>query len=143
MKVEGGFVVGYDTDGNNEIDGLTWSMRLVLSTGEVDLSESAIEVSVFIASQNESRLTYNSELDSYTDFYDSNVTNTTYGTKFYDEVHINEILDAGEIVRIYVKLDTEISPNDKLVIMFISSVAFMKVTKTAPTGIETGVNILR
>ena len=121
-------------------------MRLVLSTGEVDLSESAIEVSVFIASRNESRLTYNSDLDSYEDFYNASVANATYGTQFYDEVHVNEILDAGEIVRIFVKLNPathEINPNDKLVIMFISSVAMMKVTKTAPTGIESGVNILR
>lgn len=145
MKVEGGLVVGYDSDGNNKIDGLTWSMRLVLSTGEVDLSEDAIEVSVYIANYNESRLEYSSNLNSTNDFYDNNVSNQTYGMMFYDTVHDNEILDPGEIVRFFVKLrpSHEISTNDRVMIVIISSVAMMRVEKNAPVGIEPGMNQLR
>ena len=146
MQVEGGLVVGYDADGNNKLEGLVWNMRLVLATGEVDLSESAIEVSVFIGSLNESRLTYNSSLINEAYFYNVNSTGNTYGMQFYDEVHSNQILDAGEIVRFFVLLDTathEISPNDSVMIVIISSVAMMKVSKVAPTGIEHGLNLLR
>lgn len=145
MKVEGGLVVGYDSDGNSKIDGLTWSMRLVLSTGEVDLSEDAIEVSVFIANYNESRVDYDSTLNSTEAFYNANVTSQTYGMVFYDTVHDNQILDPGEIVRFFVKLRTshEISTNDRVMIVIISSVAMMRVEKTAPVGIEPGMNQFR
>jgi hypothetical protein len=146
MKVEGGFVIGYDSDGNNKIEGLVWNMRLVLGTGEVDLSETAIEVSVFIGSLNESHLTYNSTLVNETYFWNANATKSVYGMRFFDEVHSNSILDAGEIVRFFVLLDTtthEVSANDNVMIVLISSVAMMKVSKKAPSGIESGLNILR
>ena len=146
VKVEGGLVVGYDADGNNELEGLVWNMRLVLGTGEVDLSESAIEVSVFIGSLNESRLTYNQYLNDEAYFWNVTAVNNTYGMRFYDEVHSNEILDAGEIVRFFVLLDAnthQIAGNDNVMIVLISSVAMMKVSKVAPTGIEAGMNLLR
>ncbi|UYP44410.1 hypothetical protein NEF87_000695 [Candidatus Lokiarchaeum ossiferum] len=146
MIVEGGLVVGYDADGNSKLEGLVWNMRLVLGTGEVDLSESAIEVSVFIGSLNESRLSYNSALNDEAYFWNSAAINNTYGMAFYDEVHSNTILDAGEIVRFFVLLDAtthEIAGNDNVMIVLISSVAMMKVSKVAPTGIEPGMNLLR
>ena len=146
MQVEGGLVVGYDADGDNKLEGLVWNMRLVLGTGEVDLSESAIEVSVFIGNLNESRLTYNQYLNSEAYFWNSTAANNTYGMVFYDEVHTNQILDAGEIVRFFVLLDAnthQIAGNDNVMIILISSVAMMKVSKVAPTGIEAGMNLLR
>ncbi len=146
MTVEGGLVVGYDSNGNSQLEGLVWNMRLVLGTGEVDLSESAIEVSVFIGALNESRLDFNQYLNDEAYFWNSTATNNTYGLKFYDEVHSNMILDAGEIVRFFVLLDAnthEITSNDNVMIVLISSVAMMKVSKIAPSGIEPGLNLLR
>lgn len=145
MKVEGNLVAGYDVDGDSQIEGLVWSMGLVLSVGEVDLSETAIEVSIFVANNNESRLAFNSSLDDEADFFDNNFSGGYYGMVFFDEVHPNNVLDAGEIVRFFVKLEpsSEISQNDKVMIFIVSGVAAMKVSKKAPTAIVAGLNLLR
>ena len=105
--------------------------------GEVDLSESAIEISLYIANLTEVTLNYNSSLDDETDFEDVNMTQGTYGMKFVDQVHTNEILDPGEIVRMYVMVNRtthEVSANDRLMIVIISSVAMIKVTKNCTCG---------
>ncbi|MHA1585584.1 MAG: hypothetical protein ACTSVU_07065 [Promethearchaeota archaeon] len=145
MSVEGGLIIGYCNNSGQKINGLTWTMRLVLSSGEVDLAEQAIEVSVYVANKNVSRGEFDENLTDYTDFYDDNVSTGTYGMTFYDEVHANTVLDPGELVKFYVKLDDlhQISASDKVMIVIISSVAMMRITKNAPTAIITGVNVMR
>ncbi len=49
-------MIAYDTDNNEELDSLVWNIKMILQSGQVDLDEDAIAVSVIVATKNETRL---------------------------------------------------------------------------------------
>jgi hypothetical protein len=143
--VEGQFVIAYDTDTNDKLDSLVWNIKMILQSGQVDLDDDAIAVSVIVATKNETSLNFTAALNNETGFWDNNITGGSYGVKFLNIVRDDEILDPGEICRFFVKLDAsiEIEANEMVIIMIFSGAAMLKVFKTAPTGINPGLNILR
>ncbi|MCP4761140.1 MAG: hypothetical protein GY870_05115 [archaeon] len=151
--MEGSFVVAYDKRNstgsvvtNGELDALVWNLKLVLQNGLVDMDSDAISVSIIVENNTELRLSYNASLDDEADFSDIFTGQGVYGTTFINEIANDEILNSGEICRFFVRLDTtkfEIDANEEVIIMIISGAAMLKVFKTAPTGIQPGLNILR
>ena len=138
-------MIAYDTDSNGNLDALVWNIKMILQSGQVDLDDDAIVVSVIVANNNESSLDFNNSLDDEIGFWNASIPGGSYGIKFLNIVRDDDILDPGEICRFFVKLDStiEIEANEMVIIMIFSGAAMLKVFKTAPTGINPGLNILR
>ena len=138
-------MIAYDTEPNGNLDSLVWNIKMILQSGQVDLGKDAIVVSVIVANNNESSLEFNDTLVDETGFWNASIPGGSYGIEFLNKVRDDDILDPGEICRFFVKLDSsiEIKANEMVIIMIFSGAAMLKVFKTAPTGINPGLNILR
>ncbi|MCP4762741.1 MAG: hypothetical protein GY870_13260 [archaeon] len=143
LRVEGGFVIGYDSDSDaTDIDAYVFTLKMVLATGEVDLSSTAAELTIVVSNNTEKTLTYDASTDTATAAALDADTDNTYGLIFRDDDSDN-ILEPGEMVTVLVVAGDVAAANKKIVIVIISGVAMIKITKTMPTGIEAGANILK
>lgn len=136
-------MIAYDSNSSGNLDSLVWNIKMILQSGQVDLDNDAIVVSVIVANNTESSLEFNDTLIDESGFKNSDIPDGTYGKRFLNKLTDNEILDPGEICRFFVKLPIEIEANEMVIIIIFSGAAMLKVFKTAPTGINPGLNILR
>ena len=141
LQVEGGIVSGYSTGGTT-VTGFAFNVKLVLPTGQVDLSADAITVWLMIGSDEEVECTYDAAAFS---------TLAAAGANNDDEYFIQwlptgtgDVITSDEMARFYVSATTAngATESENVVIILNTGVATLKITKTIPVGITTGVNFL-
>ncbi|WP_457917568.1 hypothetical protein [Candidatus Lokiarchaeum ossiferum] len=140
LQVEGGIVTGYSTAGTT-VTGFAFNVKLVLPTGQVDLSSDAITVWLKIGSDEEVECTYEGAAFS---------TLAAAGANNDDEYYIGwpsgsgDVITSSEMARFYVSATTANGAieSEDVVIILNTGVATLKITKTIPIGLVTGVNLL-
>ncbi|MHA1728466.1 MAG: hypothetical protein ACTSWY_07010 [Promethearchaeota archaeon] len=137
--VGGGLIMGVDTDNDGALEGLYFSIRLVLQNGKISFSSDAMEISVVIGSNNEARLTYNNTLNSVDDLTAN--PNNQYGIIYYDG-DSDDILENNEMAQFFLKLGSDIASNKKFSVFIMTSGATVKIEKYAPGSISSGSNII-
>ncbi|MCP4764211.1 MAG: hypothetical protein GY870_20730, partial [archaeon] len=148
LQIEGGHIVGYSAlYGNNDMDAFTFRLKVVLESGEVDLDNDALEIFVIVAHHDQVRLIENATFASEDNFCDTTNSTLIGGDYFkvsFTDADSDEILEPGEIAKFFIQLNANpVSPNEEITIVIISGVAMMKITKTMPTGIDMGSNIIK
>lgn len=142
MEVQSAFIVGWSVDTTGNITGYSFLAKMTLETGLVDLDDDAIEISIIVGNNTETRLLENDTLTNTDDLLvaDDNV----YGKYFYNN-DSDEILEPGESVMFMIKTSDALGAvaNEKVIIFIITGVAMIKIEKTMPTGIEDGTNLLK
>jgi archaellin len=136
----GDLVTGIDTDDDTSIEGITFSLRMILESGSMNLNEFFTELTIIIANNTETILDYNSSLDSI-DELGAN-PNNQYGIKYYN-ADSDEILEGNEMAMFFIKVGTEISQSQKFTIMISTSSALFKIEKYVPASVSNGSNVLQ
>jgi archaellin len=139
FKLIGDLVTGFDTDDDTSIEGIVFSLRMILESGSIDLNEDFVELTIIVANSNEVILNYNSTLDDI-DELGAN-PNNQYGIKYYNADGDN-ILEKNEMAMFLIKVGTDISQCEKFTIIFSTSSALFKIEKYIPTSVSNGSNIL-
>lgn len=143
MSIDGGIVSGYVGDPKGTTENVTayiFNLRLVLSSGKVDLTNSSIECWIMVGNAEEARLSYQYGLDIST--ATSNNDNEYY-IDFLD-ANSNTVLEANEIGRFYISSTTALGAqsSQEVTIIINSGSATMRIEKTIPPGLQTGCNLL-
>lgn len=135
----GDLVTGIDTDDDTSIEGITFSLRMILESGSMNFYEDTTEISIIIANNSEQTLTYNNSLDSVDKL--GTYPNNQYGIKFYNS-DSDEILERNEMAIFFIKVGTDISQSQKFTILISTSSALFKIEKYIPAFVSNGSNIL-
>ena len=135
----GDLVTGIDTDDDASIEGITFSLRMILESGSMNFYEDSTEFSIIIANNSEQILTYNNSLDTI-DKLGTN-PNNQYGIKYYYSDN-DEILERNEMAIFFIKVGTDISQSQKFTILISTSSALFKIEKYIPAFVSNGSNIL-
>jgi len=139
FELIGDLVAGFDTDDDSFIEGIVFSIRMILDSGAINLNENFAELTIIVANTSEVALDYNSTLDDIDDL-GANPINQ-YGIKYYN-ADSDEILEKNEMAMFFIKAGSDISQSEKLTILFISSTALLKIEKYIPASVSNGSNIL-
>ncbi|MHA1583858.1 MAG: hypothetical protein ACTSVU_07280 [Promethearchaeota archaeon] len=144
LQVEGGVVTGYSNASSNNISAYAFNLKLVLQTGQVDLSDGHITLWIKVGSSLEVALTKEATMDSLVKGALS-ANSGKYNIVYYDEVSggSSNVLTHNEMARFYIGMSgTAAVESTEVVIILNSEVATLKITKTIPVGITDGVNVL-
>ncbi len=141
VQVEGGLITGY-TDGTPEVIAYAFNIKLVLSTGQVDLSSDAITVFISVNHAEETLLTYDATCVNFTNAILIG-QNNEYGIEWFDQ-DTGEVLTGNEMARFYLgQLSTPAAESEDVLIVINSGVATLKIELTIPIGlVASGSNIL-
>ncbi len=147
LQVEGGLVIGYEMGNNFYIDALTFNLKMVLKSGEVDLDDDAVEMYAFIENNDQVRLIENATFGSVDNFCDTGNATLIGGDYFkigFTDADTDEILEPGEIAKIFIQFNANpVGPNEQFTIILISGAAMLKVTRIIGSNVDMGTNILR
>lgn len=135
----GNLVTGIDTDDDSSIEGITFSLRMILESGSMNFYEDSTEVSIIITNNAEQTLTYNRSLDTIDKL--GTYPNNQYGIKYYNS-DSDEILESNEMAMFFIKVGTHISQSQKFTILISTSSALFKIEKYIPAFVSNGSNIL-
>ncbi len=138
MQVEGGKVSAWVAGGT--VDAYAFNLKLVLGTGQVDLSSDAITIWLQVGTGEEEERTYTA--GDATLALTANTANASkYFVNWYDGT--GDVLDPDEMARIYIGGEGDpASESDDIVIIINSGVATLKIEKTIPVGLVTGHNYI-
>lgn len=139
FELIGDLVTGIDTDDDTSIEGIVFSLGMILESGSMNLNEYFAELTIIIANNTEIILNYNISLDSI-DKLGAN-PNNQYGIKYYN-ADSDEILEGNEMAMVFIKVGTEISQSQKFTILISTSSAMFKIEKYIPTSVSNGSNVL-
>ncbi len=144
LQVEGGIVTGwvgaYGASTAN-VTGFAFNVKLVLPTGEVDLSDDAITVWIKIGSGEELEC----ELGTYANTLAAAGANnaTEYKVQWLPSGS-GDVIKADEMARFYISALTADGAieSETVVIVLNTGVATLKITKSIPVGLTAGMNLL-
>jgi len=146
VQVEGGIMSGYVSGTNTTISGFAFNLKLVLASGEVDLSSDAIEVWIIIGADEEMPCNHDQNVDSVVKAVNIAGVNSDYryGIKWYDNTDSNEVLNPDEMARFFIGVPAGSGPaeSERIVLSIYSEVATIKIMKHIPQGLDTGNNML-
>ena len=141
VQVEGGIITGY-ADATLDINAFAFNVKLVLSTGQVDLSSTSINVWISVDHGEETELTYDHTLTTLALM--SATPADLYDIDFYDESVSDTVLTGNEMARFSIGCLTDADESEEVLIVINSGVATLKIEFTIPIGIvASGSNIIQ
>ncbi|MHA1583859.1 MAG: hypothetical protein ACTSWL_01270 [Promethearchaeota archaeon] len=140
MQIEGNVITGY-TNSTPAVEGIAFNVRLVLATGQVDLSSDAITVWYSINHSEETECTYDAAVTTLSDAANSTNANK-YGIVWYDGS--GDVLTQNEMARFLIGCyGNGANEGEEIFIVINSEVATMKIELTVPVGLTaSGSNLM-
>lgn len=149
LLLEGNFIIGYNLGGNNSIiDAITFKLKIIIEDRLIDLNNNEIEIFIIVNSNNQEKLTESSTILDEDD--EDKFVDTSIGTpKAEFQIIIiddngDNFLESGEIAKVYIQLSSGngITKNEEVDIVLIIGVNLLKITKTMPSIIDMGENVI-
>lgn len=149
LLLEGNFIIGYNLGGNNSIiDAFTFKLKIIIEDRLIDLNNNEIEIFIIVNSNNQEKLTESSTIldeDDEDKFIDTSIGNpkAEFQIIIIDDNGDN-FLESGEIAKVYIQLSSGngITKNEEVDIVLIIGVNLLKITKTMPSIIDMGENVI-
>ncbi len=131
LQVEGNIITGYANGGGNII-AYAFNVKLVLGTGQVDLSDDALTLWISVNHGEEFALTQNTSI--------TGLANAVYSDKKYDltfyDANSGTVLDPDEMARFYIGVKNNAAAESQDVVITLNTgVATLRIEKTIPIGI--------
>ncbi|UYP48167.1 hypothetical protein NEF87_004452 [Candidatus Lokiarchaeum ossiferum] len=138
MQVEGGIITGYTAA--SAVQAYGFNIKLVLSTGQVDLSSDSISVWLSVNHGEETDLAYDANLETLANA--SAEASNEYDINWYDGT--GDVLTGNEMARFLISSTTGATESQEVLIVINSGVATLKIELSIPIGlVAAGSNILQ
>lgn len=146
LLLEGNFIIGYNLGGNNSIiDAITFKLKIIIEDRLIDLNNNEIEIFIIVNSNNQEKLTESSTILDEDKFVDTSIgtPKAEFQIIIIDDNGDN-FLESGEIAKVYIQLSSGngITKNEEVDIVLIIGVNLLKITKTMPSIIDMGENVI-
>lgn len=137
MQIEGNVITGY-VNSSKYLEAIAFNCKLILGSGQIDLSDDAIEIWVSLD---------HAESVSFAEDSITSLSNAASKSQKYDIQWINadsnSIITSGEMARFYIGFANEgLAAGSQLLIVLYSSTATLKIEKTIPNGLVAGTNFI-
>ncbi|WP_371803731.1 hypothetical protein [Candidatus Lokiarchaeum ossiferum] len=137
LQVEGGIVTGWSP--GSGIDAFAFNVKLVLSTGQVDLTNTSIVVWLKIGTGEE--VDCANAGTPFTSLTTASASSSNEYTVAFVE-GTGSVITADEMARFYISSSSAAAESSEVVIAINTGVALLKITKMIPVGLSSGMNIL-